>query len=88
MNKEYIGYITTTRTGKFRGRIGSLHDVGEPDGDRTIYQVAMDDNIHEELSDAVDALREQCQNASIEKICVTPVKPSMVMFESELPLEE
>ena len=83
MEHEYAAYIKVTRKGKFRGVIGTLHDVGEPDGDRSIFTT------HEsEISDDLDALivdmKEQCANCGITKISLTPIKASQLVWESQL----
>jgi hypothetical protein len=83
MEKEYIGYIKETRSGKFRAALGTLHDVGEPDGDKTVMEVAASD-MFDTLSEVTTELKEQCKSSGVEKVCFVPIRKGQILWESEL----
>ena len=83
MMSEYVGYIKQTKSGKYRPALGSLHDVGEPDGDRSIMEVASGE-MFEDLNDAVAELDNQCDNSKIEFRCHVPFIKGQILFENYL----
>ncbi len=85
--KEYVAYIKKTKSGRFRNILGSLHDVGEPDGDKLIFKVATSD-MFDELQDAIDDLLTNCKSGNIQKYSVVPIIGRQLLFESELTLSE
>jgi len=82
MNK-YIGYIKKTKDGRFRGTIGTLHDVGEPDGDKSVFDV-FDSPIFKTLDEAIVALNEVCIENNISNINLVPISRGQILWESQL----
>ncbi len=85
MSKEYIGYIKQTKSGKFRCALGTLHDVGEPDGDKVVHEVLTSD-MFDRLEEAKTELITNCENAKVEKYSIVPIRKGQMLFESELEL--
>lgn len=84
MDQQYIGYVKLTKKDKFRPALGTLHDVGEDDGDRLVNEVAASSVVFDELPDAITELEHQCQNAGITDICTVPIHREVSLWESQL----
>lgn len=85
MKQEFIGYIKKTKRGKFRCVIASLVDVGEPDGDKLVNEVATS-VMYELLSEAATELKSQCDRSGIKKISFEPLIRGQMLYESEIKL--
>lgn len=88
MDQQYIGYVKLTKKDKFRPALGTLHDMGEDDGDRLVNEVATSNVVFEELPDAIAELEHQCQNAGITDICTVPIRRAESLWESQLRVAE
>lgn len=84
MDQEYIGYIKLTKHDKFRPALGTLHDMGEDDGDRTVWEVATASEPFDTLEEAVAELEHQCQESGIDNIFTVPIIRGQILWESEL----
>jgi len=85
MTTEYIGYIKQTKSGKFRCALGTLHNVGESDGDRVIHEVLLSE-MFETLEEAKTEMITNCVNNDIEKYSIVPIRKVAILFESQLEL--
>jgi len=83
MEPEYVGYIKQTKKGYFRCALGTLHDVGEPDGDKVVHEILTSD-IFDTLPEAIDELVENCNKSDIGKYSITPIRRGQILFESGL----
>lgn len=79
---EYFGYIKVTRTGLYRGIIASVHETGEPDGDR-LLQTQFESPFFHDLEEAREQLKEQCEANNIRYTTETYKATMMGAWESE-----
>jgi hypothetical protein len=56
---EHFGYIKQTNSGRYRAVLGTLRDVGEPDGDRLIH-TEIESEVMDDLEETQTALTEAC----------------------------
>lgn len=84
MDQKYIGYIKVTKAGKYRPALGTLHGVGEPDGDKIVNEVADFNEAFDDLEEAITELVHQCQESGINKIHRVPIHRGQTLWESQL----
>lgn len=82
MSTEYIGYIKRTKNDKFRGVIGTLHDVGEPDNDRVVH-TAFESELFSDINDLISELTKICKDNDITKLYTAPITQGQILWESE-----